>query len=640
MLNSFRQFSGGLTTKILLVLLIASFALWGVGDMLGGSRGSHSLAKVGKQEISVDHYRRELAIESEQVRRELGASYSRELLTRLNVPQFVLKRMIQQSLLTQEAEQMGLIPDDTTVALSIRKNPAFLNRSGMFDKARFESTLRNQGVSEKNYVEQLRMQLASDKLLDALAVDLPLDNTMLNRLQSAFTQGRTITLYTLSAQMFPASAAPKEEELATFHREHAEQFTAPEYRTVSFVRFNARDAATANTPVSDQAIREYYAAHEQLFHTPEKRELEQLLYDSEEKAREAYAQVKLGMSFAEIAKKIEPLNRNALSLGQVDKKAVLENAADSIFRLPAGGFSEPVSSPFGWHIFRVVSIIPEGTQPLEKVRKDIEEQLKQTSIESAVNDTINQLEDALASGSTLAEAAAILKLKVEQAGTFDKSGNNPQGAANKAIPELDKFIDVAFKTDEKTESSVITSKSGVYYVVRVESIMPEKLRPLAEIRNEVTKAYQHYQASRQLSDLASAIDEELRGKKPVKEIISTHKLTPSASGTINRDSKMLNGTLLLPSLVSDIFSADIGTLTAPARDKDDSYILAHITAASAPSAATLSDSELMSRRKELLRTMQEEMMAQYIQHLETKYPVRIREEILTQLIEDTSDATR
>ena len=183
MLNSFRSFSGSIVTKILLVLLIASFAMWGIGDMLGGSTSGKALAKIGTQSISVEQYRRELAEESERVRRQLGASYSEELLRRLNVPQFVLRRMVQEALLQQEALRMGFIPDDTTVALEIRKTPAFINHSGVFDKARFESTLRNQGVSEKTYVENLRMQLATDKLLDVLAIDLPVSDAEAFRAQ-------------------------------------------------------------------------------------------------------------------------------------------------------------------------------------------------------------------------------------------------------------------------------------------------------------------------------------------------------------------------------------------------------------------------------------------------------------------------
>jgi len=639
MLNSFRSFSGSITTKILLILLIASFAMWGVGDMLSGSNRSHTLAKVGGHNITVDSYRKALAEESERVRRQLGANYSEELLKRLNVPQFVLRRMVQEALLRQEAERMGFIPDDTTVALEIRKMPVFLNQSGVFDKARFENALRTQGATEKTYVENLRMQLATDKLLDTLSIDFPIDEAMLKNLQSAYNQGRTVTLYKLSAATLPAAPAPAEEALVAFHRDHAEQFTAPQYRTVSFARFTANDDKDVAKPISEDALLSYYNTHEDQFRTTEKRDVEQLLYGTEEKAREAYALVKLGKKFSEIADSTSPLNHKSLALGLVDKKSLPESAADHVFRLKAGGFTEPLKSPFGWHIFRVATIEPEGLQPLEKVRGTIEAQLKQEAHESALTDKMNQMEDALASGSTLKEASASMGIHIEDAGTFDKDGNTPQGTPNKAIPELDKFLDIAFKTEEKTESSVVTSKNGVYYILRVESITPEKLRPFASVKSEVAKAYAQFQANKQIAELASAIDEELSKGKAAKDIVSAHKLSVAATGAVHRDSKSLGEQFLLPSFTAQIFSSDIGALTNPSRDKDGDFMLAHISG-TAPARAPASEADLKLRKKETTQAMQEEMMMQYLRYLETQYPVDIRQDMFSQLTQDTGDAPR
>ncbi len=637
MLNRFSAFSGSIVTKILMVLLIASFALWGIGDMLGRSSGNHTLATVGNKTISVDAYRRELAAESEQVRRQLGANYSPELLKRLNVPQFVLQRMVQESLLQQEAERMGFIPDDTTVALEIRKTPAFINGSGVFDKARFENTLRTQGMSEKAYVEKLRMQLATDKLLNALAVDLPIGSKMLATLQGAHDQGRTVTLYRISGAALPPIAAPTEDDLVRFHKQYADLFTQPETRTVSFARFTASESKAPAT-ISTEAIESYYHDHADQFQTQEKRDVEQLLYSSEEKARDAHKQLKLGTDFDEVAKTTAPINKNTLSLGLVDKRELLENAAEEIFHLKASEFTAPVKSAFGWHIFRVNSIEPAGVQPLDKVRAAIEAQLKRATSENALTDTINQIEDALAGGSTMKEAAAAVGLSVEQAGTFDKNGNTPQGTANKTIPDLDRFIDIAFKTDEKTESSVMTSKGGTYYVLRVDALTPEKLRPLSDVRAEVTAAYLRKQQEQAMANLASMVEKELATGKPAKDIITAHKLPVAASGTVNRSKPLLGDTALPPSLLNSVFSQNVGTLTTPVRDKYGDYLLANITGLAPAAGNSASDSA--SSKKQLIQTMQEEIMTQYMRHLESRYPVDVRQEIVDRLLQDTNDVTR
>ena len=471
-------------------------------------------------------------------------------------------------------------------------------------------------------------------LATALKVDLPLGEPMLVRLQTALNEGRMVSAYKI-APTATNEAAPAEAELAAFHQKHAELFTAPEVRNVSFVRFSAKDAEAKVLTLSDAAIRDYYLSHEEQFRTPEKREVEQLIYSSEDKAREAYEEVKLGKPFSDIAAATSPLNKNALSLGIVDKKGIIEDAAEKVFALKTGGYTEPVKSAFGYHIFRVAKIEPVGIEPLEEARDVIVQSLKQATVENALTDKINQLEDALAGGSTLAEAAKSMGLKLEQAGTFDKFGNTPQGSSNSEMPVLDKFLDVAFKTEEKTESSVISSKDGVYYVLRVESLTPETLRPLADVKNEVIKAYGQRQNERRAADLASLIEKDIAAKNPASAIIAAHGLTKTASGKIMRDSKAVSFVALPPSLVSQAFSLPVATLTTPVKDKQGEYLLLAVDGV-APSAGDKPNTAQLL--KDLAEQMQEEMMTQYLRHLELYTPVVVNTAILDQLLK-TSDAT-
>lgn len=58
MLELFRSGKSSIITKILLGVLVASFALWGVGsDILGGA--GNTVAKIGDDTISVQEYANE-----------------------------------------------------------------------------------------------------------------------------------------------------------------------------------------------------------------------------------------------------------------------------------------------------------------------------------------------------------------------------------------------------------------------------------------------------------------------------------------------------------------------------------------------------------------------------------------------------
>src|SRR5688572_30658442 len=115
MLNSFRSFQGSLTIKILLGFLILSFAVWGVGDMIGGPNRGGVLATVGDKEISAMAFMREYQAQAENMKRSLGANYSPELLKSMGVENYVLQRLAQKSLLAQEAKALGIVPPDSHV---------------------------------------------------------------------------------------------------------------------------------------------------------------------------------------------------------------------------------------------------------------------------------------------------------------------------------------------------------------------------------------------------------------------------------------------------------------------------------------------------------------------------------------------
>lgn len=639
MLNHFRHYSSGIVTKILIVLLIASFALWGIGDMVTKAGRPSSVAKVGSETISVETFFKELANQNEQIRRSLGTGYSAELVKRLNVPQYVLQRLVQQSLLAQEAERIGFRASDTSVAQAIRSNPLFINSTGSFDKSRFEAMLRGQGYSEKTYVDKLRREITTDELLHSFEANVPYSKQSLQTLAQAEKQPRRVEIFVLSADQFATNKTPTDDELAEFHKAQAAFFTTPEYRTVSYVSFKGADAERNVQAPSEKTIAEYYQQHKDQFAVAEKREVEQLLYAEEDQAKDAQKQALSGQSFADVANSIAPLNRDSLSLGLVDRKSVPENAADEIFSAGKGAVLQPIKSPFGWHVFRIKNIQPAGVQPLESVRATVVQAVKQDASENALQNMINGLEDSLASGQTLADSAKEMGLTLKRAGTFDAQGRNAGGEVESSIPSLDNFVEVAYKTDGQTESSLITSKGGEYYVLRVDSIKPSKLTPLADIKSKVTEAFQRHQADQALEARVSKIENDMVQHKPVADIVKSYNLDAAASGELKRGNTSLGSVTVPPSLVQAVFAANPDTLTSPVRDKNGRYLIARVLKSNVSDDDAASAADIEKIKQNVTSQAQDEMMIQYLRRLEIRYPVSINQEALSQLLQQ-ADASR
>ncbi len=638
MLNNFRAYSTGIVTKILLVLLVASFALWGAEDMFTRSAHNSSVATVGDEEISVDTFRREYTQQLEQVKRSLGANYSPDLVGQLGIPRYVLQRLVQQSLLAQEAARVGFRADDKTVAMHIKNDPMLAGQSGGFDKSRFDAILRAQGLSEKRYVEKIRRDISTDELLFSLNVPLSLKNSAVDALAKAQKQPRNVDIYRLSADAAGTITAT-EDALAAFHKEQAARYTTPEYRSISLLRFTATDAEKSMKPISKAAIAEYYTAHKNEYNEPEKRDVSQLLYSDEKTAKKAADLVESGKSFAEIAKTLPPTNADAISLGFIEKKDTLEQAADIIFSLKKDDASPLVQSPFGYHLFKVKSVKDPGVKSLEDASASIETLLKQQKLERALEDMTNDIEDALAGGSTLNEVAKDLKISLKQVSNFNRAGQD-KNSADIELPKLDKLLDVAFKTDEKSHSSIITSKNGEYYILAVDSIAPEKLQPLASVKERVAADYIQSETTKKLSGEAARIQAALEKKLSAKDILSSSPLKKIASGDVIRSSQTLEDTKLPAPLVNAIFTAKQGELTAPIADKSGNYLLALVQNAHITNITpSVTETERDTLKKSLLSQMGEEIMMQYIRHLETQYPVAINQDAVNQLLSQ-ADASR
>ena len=62
-------------------------------------------------------------------------------------------------------------------------------------------------------------------------------------------------------------------------------------------------------------------------------------------------------------------------------------------------------SPFGWHVLRVTGVEPAQSRPLDAVRDELRAALAQERAADLAFERANQVEDALAGGATLEEAA-------------------------------------------------------------------------------------------------------------------------------------------------------------------------------------------------------------------------------------------
>lgn len=243
--------------------------------------------------------------------------------------------------------------------------------------------------------------------------------------------------------------------------------------------------------VTSDAVRQEYEARAAEFGTPEKRDVDQAMTDTEDKAKAIIAAAQGGKSLEDAAKEVTGNADGVIKLGAVTKKDLPPGPlADGIFGLPEGIAPAPIQSPLGWHIVRINKIEAGKAVPFEEVKEKLETDLKAQQAPDLLIKLVTDFERALSKTQSMKAAAEDLGLKVR---TYENVDARGQDAAGKQIvigPASSELVQAAFATRESAESDLLETPRGEYFIVRTDRIMPARAPTLAEVEDRVVAAWQ------------------------------------------------------------------------------------------------------------------------------------------------------
>jgi peptidyl-prolyl cis-trans isomerase C len=112
-----------------------------------------------------------------------------------------------------------------------------------------------------------------------------------------------------------------------------------------------------------------------------------ILVDTEDEAKEIAERLKKGEDFATVAKeKSKDPNSEGGDLGFIGRGQTVKPFEDAAFALAVGQISEPVHTPFGWHIIKVEEKRDQPPPTFDQVKDEIITQLVQQKAQEVVGD--------------------------------------------------------------------------------------------------------------------------------------------------------------------------------------------------------------------------------------------------------------
>jgi peptidyl-prolyl cis-trans isomerase D len=528
MLQSMRQSTQSTAAKVIIGLIVLSFAAFGLETLLPGGAGT-SVAEVNGEEITPFALQEAVTQQKRQLVSILGDSIDPAMLDDERLQPRALDSLIQRALLLQKSTELNLVASDAQIAKSITSVAAF-QLNGMFSPDAYKSVLANAGYTP----ERFRRAQAED--------------IVLTQLQTAVNQTEFTTPLELSAianliaeerdvryMMIPDKDLVSDDDLSMdalqqYYRDNEAAFFNPEQVVVDYILLEGSDFEVS---VDEALVKEQYEAVKDEYEVSEQARVSHiLLIQADDEPDAAYAQriadaaerLGRGEDFADLAADIsDDLGSASLGgeLGFTDGTAFPDQMESAIADLVAPGEISPaVQTDAGTHFIRLEERIAGDAVDYESVREELRASIEAAEVERTVLLAVEELRDLAFNAADLNGPAEALDARVLQSEPFSLD----EGVGLFADERL---RELAFSDDVKeagNNSEVLELSGQRFVVVKVREVRVPQVAPFGEVRKVVRAGLKADLESAALAKVTADAEAMLAAGEPLEAVANALEL--------------------------------------------------------------------------------------------------------------------
>ena len=290
---------------------------------------------VGGAPVYVSEVRDQFNRQLEAIQRQTGQRPEPEQALRFGLHVRALEEVIQRAVLDYAIQQFGLTVSDAEVRAAIARNPAFQGTGGSFDPLLFRNRLQQARIGEAQFVADTRREIAAGQLFAVVRSDGLSPKSLRDDIFRLESEKRVAdTIYVPDAIVVDVPK-PTAEQLNAYFEANKTKFQIPEYRAFSYILLTVDDVLPQISVSADQVKQEYDARAAE-FGTPEKRDVDQAMADTEDKAKAIIAAAAAaGKSLEDAAKEVLGSADGVIKLGPVDQEGTAARPAGRRHLRPA-----------------------------------------------------------------------------------------------------------------------------------------------------------------------------------------------------------------------------------------------------------------------------------------------------------------
>jgi peptidyl-prolyl cis-trans isomerase D len=621
---------------LLMSMLIISFAFWGIGDMLRMGGGSREVAHVGGTHIPVygwvggtsvpieevrDRFNRQI----EQIQQQTGQRPEPEQALRFGLHLRALEDVLQRAVIDYAMQQYGLVVGMTEVQALIARNPAFVGPTGSFDANKYRGLLQQARISEASYVADVRRQIASAQLFGTVRAEGLGPTSLRDDIFKMEAEKRVAETVYIPDAIIVDVPKPTAEQLNAYFDANKNKFQIPEFRAFSYVLLTVDDVM-AQVTVTPEQVKQEYDARQAEFGSPEKRDVDQAMADNEDKAKKIIELAKSGKSLEDAAKDVLGSADGVIKLGSVQKKDLPAGPlADGVFAAPEGIAPEPVKSPLGWHVLRINKIEAGKVTPFDEVKAKLETELKAQLAPDLLIKLVTDFDRSLSKTQSMVASAQEFNLKVRTIENVDSRGQDSSGKQVVSGPAASELVQAAFATRESSESQLLETPKGEYFVVRTDRVTPARTPALSEVEAKVVEAWQTEERRKRADAKVKEALDKANGGGDLGAIAQELGLELRTTKPVTRY-EADTGNYLTQAATQELFKLAVGKAQS-VRSAEGSVI---VRPKESQAADLAKDKDAVERfGKQLDGMVANDLVAQLLAALRAKYGVTVNEQVFT-----------
>jgi peptidyl-prolyl cis-trans isomerase D len=630
MLNALRKGANSWFFRGLLVIIIASFVLWGVesAHLVGPS----TVASVNDIKVTQAEYMRAFRRELQVRTKDPSQPYTPTQAVADGLDKLVLERLVMGAALDKASDDLGLHASDERVVKAVHDTQEFNGPSGTFDMAIYREALGHIGMTEHGFEQETRHLLERADLIGTLRSGVVVPEAVVQAIYSFNSEVRWAHYVGIPAAAMNNIPEPSDADVKAFYEAHQQNYAQPEFRAFRFVVLNQADLAS-RTQVSDAEVQQEYEARKASLSTPEKRDLKQITVDSEDAARKLKARLDAGEDFIAVAKSAGITAAEATLAGT--EKAKLgymgDEAANKAFSMGQGETSAPINTKLGWVILRVDAITPGHQTSLEEARPQITKDLLDRKVTTAMDDLSEKARNQIAEGVTIEALAKSLDLPLHTVPEMNRQGTDSLNISVTGLPPGKNFIDSLFSKTEGEFIDLEDDGENGYFVTQLDKIKPARIRPLDEIRDSVKADWVRDARDKAAKAIAEKMVQKVRGGATLSDAAAEVGATVSSTPVVSRAESGKLGSAFSRDLVIAMFDAKKDGVVFGPSARNDGYFVVQVADVKAM-PVDQNSADYKQIRSGLYETMKLDVFAQYQTYLFDKYSVSRNQKLVDQIV--------